>query len=128
MAHPNEDLVRRAYDAFSQGDIETLRQLFPATPHHVYVVPASSPEVAAAPNCCSRSLPNARRRTPSRSPLTSPSAAGPRPSPTHAFAGPEVEIAGELVGPIPRGTFASGDWRRDSGMSSIGSEGSGRGA
>jgi ketosteroid isomerase-like protein len=28
MAHPNEDLVRRAYDAFSQGDIETLRQLF----------------------------------------------------------------------------------------------------
>jgi hypothetical protein len=44
MAHPNEDLVRRAYDAFSQGDI------------------------------------------------------------------------------------ASGDWRRDSGMPSIGSEGSGRGA
>jgi hypothetical protein len=32
MAHPNEDLVRRAYDAFSQGDIETLRQLF-ATIH-----------------------------------------------------------------------------------------------
>ena len=28
--------------------------------------------------------------------------------------------AGELVGPIPRGTFASGDWRRDSGMPSIG--------
>jgi hypothetical protein len=28
MAHPHEDLVRRAYDAFSQGDIETLRQLF----------------------------------------------------------------------------------------------------
>ena len=54
MAHPNEDLVRRAYDAFSQGDIETLRQLFAATPHHVHVVPASSPEVAAAPNCCSR--------------------------------------------------------------------------
>jgi hypothetical protein len=75
-----------------------------------------------------RSLPNARRRTPSRSPPTSPSAAGPRPSPTHASAGPEVEIAGELVGPIPRGTFASGDWRRDSRMPSIGSEGSGRGA
>jgi uncharacterized protein len=28
MAHPNEDLVRRGYNAFSQGDIETLRQLF----------------------------------------------------------------------------------------------------
>ena len=28
MAHPNEDLVRRAYDAFSRGDVETLRQLF----------------------------------------------------------------------------------------------------
>jgi hypothetical protein len=28
MAHPNEDLVRRGYDAFSRGDIETLRQLF----------------------------------------------------------------------------------------------------
>jgi len=27
MAHPNEDLVRRAYDAFSRGDMETLRQL-----------------------------------------------------------------------------------------------------
>jgi ketosteroid isomerase-like protein len=28
MAHPNEDLVGRAYDAFSRGDVETLRQLF----------------------------------------------------------------------------------------------------
>ena len=27
MAHPNEGLVRRAYDAFSRGDMETLRQL-----------------------------------------------------------------------------------------------------
>jgi hypothetical protein len=39
-----------------------------------------------------------------------------------------VEIAVELVGPIPRGTFAFGDWRRDSRTPSIGSEGSGRGA
>jgi ketosteroid isomerase-like protein len=28
MAHPNEDLVRRGYQAFSTGDIETLGELF----------------------------------------------------------------------------------------------------
>jgi ketosteroid isomerase-like protein len=28
MAHPNEDLVRRGYDAFSRGDMDTLRELF----------------------------------------------------------------------------------------------------
>jgi ketosteroid isomerase-like protein len=28
MAHPNEELTRRAYDAFSRGDADTLRQLF----------------------------------------------------------------------------------------------------
>jgi uncharacterized protein len=28
MAHPNEDLVRRGYDAFSKGDMDTLRDLF----------------------------------------------------------------------------------------------------
>jgi uncharacterized protein len=28
MAHPNEELTRRAYDAFSRGDVDTLRQLF----------------------------------------------------------------------------------------------------
>jgi uncharacterized protein len=28
MAHPNEELIRRAYDAFSRGDVDTLRQLF----------------------------------------------------------------------------------------------------
>jgi hypothetical protein len=27
MAHPNEDLVRRGYEAFNTGDVETLRQL-----------------------------------------------------------------------------------------------------
>ena len=28
MGHPNEDLVRRGYDAFSSGDVETLRELW----------------------------------------------------------------------------------------------------
>ena len=28
MSHPNEDLIRRGYDAFSRGDMDTLRELF----------------------------------------------------------------------------------------------------
>ena len=28
MAHPNEELLRRGYEAFSEGDIETVLQLF----------------------------------------------------------------------------------------------------
>lgn len=28
MPHPNEDLVRRAYEAFAQGDMETVRSAF----------------------------------------------------------------------------------------------------
>lgn len=28
MAHPNEDLIRRAFDAFGKGDMETLGGLF----------------------------------------------------------------------------------------------------
>jgi ketosteroid isomerase-like protein len=28
MGHPNEDLIRRGYDAFSRGDMDTLRALF----------------------------------------------------------------------------------------------------
>jgi uncharacterized protein len=28
MGHPNEDLIRRGYDAFSNGDMDTLRELF----------------------------------------------------------------------------------------------------
>jgi uncharacterized protein len=28
MAHPNEDLVRRAYGAFATGDMDTLNELF----------------------------------------------------------------------------------------------------
>jgi ketosteroid isomerase-like protein len=27
MAHPNEELVRRAFDAFAKGDVETLREV-----------------------------------------------------------------------------------------------------
>ena len=28
MAHPNEELVRKGYDAFAKGDMDTLRELF----------------------------------------------------------------------------------------------------
>jgi ketosteroid isomerase-like protein len=28
MGHPNEDLIRQGYDAFSRGDMQTLRELF----------------------------------------------------------------------------------------------------
>ena len=28
MAHPNEDLTRRGFDAFGKGDVDTLRELF----------------------------------------------------------------------------------------------------
>jgi len=28
MGHPNADLVRRGYDAFSKGDLQTLREVF----------------------------------------------------------------------------------------------------
>ena len=31
MAHPNEELVRHAYEAFNNADVETLRQLFADT-------------------------------------------------------------------------------------------------
>jgi ketosteroid isomerase-like protein len=29
--HPNADLIRRAYAAFQQGDLDTVRSLFDAT-------------------------------------------------------------------------------------------------
>ena len=35
MAHPNEDVVRRGYQAFGEGDMETLRSLFAADAVHV---------------------------------------------------------------------------------------------
>ena len=28
MSHPNEDLIRRGYEAFSNGDLDTLREVF----------------------------------------------------------------------------------------------------
>jgi ketosteroid isomerase-like protein len=28
MAHPNEELTRRGFDAFAKGDVDTLRKLF----------------------------------------------------------------------------------------------------
>jgi uncharacterized protein len=28
MGHPNEDLIRRGYDAFGSGDMDTLRELY----------------------------------------------------------------------------------------------------
>jgi ketosteroid isomerase-like protein len=41
MAHPNEDLVRRGYDAFARGDMDTLRELF--DPEIVWHFPGRSP-------------------------------------------------------------------------------------
>ena len=41
MAHPNEDLVRRAFDAFAKGDMDTLRDLFDQDA--VWHVPGRSP-------------------------------------------------------------------------------------
>lgn len=40
MAHPNEDLVRKGYAAFSSGDMETLGQLM--TPDVVHAVPGNN--------------------------------------------------------------------------------------
>ena len=41
MAHPNEELVRRGYEAFNNADVETLRQLFADTT--VFHEPGRSP-------------------------------------------------------------------------------------
>jgi uncharacterized protein len=41
MAHPNEDLVRRGYEAFNTADVETLRQLFADTT--IFHEPGRSP-------------------------------------------------------------------------------------
>ena len=40
MAHPNEELVRRGFDAFSKGDGDTLRELF--DPDAVWHAPGRS--------------------------------------------------------------------------------------
>ena len=41
MAHPNEELVRRGFDAFAKGDVDTLRELFDQDA--VWHVPGRSP-------------------------------------------------------------------------------------
>ena len=41
MAHPNEDLIRRGFDAFGKGDMDTLRELF--DPDITYHLPGRSP-------------------------------------------------------------------------------------
>ena len=41
MAHPNEELVRSAFDAFAKGDVDTLRELFDQDA--VWHVPGRSP-------------------------------------------------------------------------------------
>jgi uncharacterized protein len=41
MAHPNEELVRRGYEAFNTADVETLRQLFADTT--IFHEPGRSP-------------------------------------------------------------------------------------
>jgi hypothetical protein len=40
MAHPNEELVRKGYQAFSNGDLETLGQVTAAD--YVHVMPGNS--------------------------------------------------------------------------------------
>jgi uncharacterized protein len=40
MAHPNEDLIRRGYEAFNKGDAATLRELF--DPEIVWHFPGQS--------------------------------------------------------------------------------------
>src|SRR5262245_18202485 len=35
MAHPNEDLIRKGYQAFGEGDMDTLRSLFAPDVVHV---------------------------------------------------------------------------------------------
>lgn len=41
MAHPNEVLLRKGYDAFAKGDLDTIRGLF--APDIVWTVPGRSP-------------------------------------------------------------------------------------
>jgi uncharacterized protein len=41
VAHPNEELVRKGYDAFGKGDMDTIRELF--DPNIVWHSPGRSP-------------------------------------------------------------------------------------
>ena len=51
MAHPNEELVRRGYEAFNNADVETLRELFADTT--IFHEPGHnpSPATSCATNC-----------------------------------------------------------------------------
>src|SRR5512132_3406676 len=60
MAHPNEDLVRRAFDAFAKGDVDTMREL--TDQDAVWHTPGRHP--LTGDYCRSRQrLPRCRRRT-----------------------------------------------------------------
>ena len=41
MTHPNEELLRKGYDAFGKGDMDTIRELF--APDIVWHAPGRSP-------------------------------------------------------------------------------------
>ena len=41
MAHPNEELMRRGYEAFGKGDMDTIRELF--DPNIVWHAPGRNP-------------------------------------------------------------------------------------
>jgi ketosteroid isomerase-like protein len=41
VAHPNEELMRKGYDAFSKGDMDTIRDLF--SPDIVWHAPGRNP-------------------------------------------------------------------------------------
>ena len=41
MSHPNEDLIRKGYAAFSAGDMDTLRKIF--APDAIWHVPGRNP-------------------------------------------------------------------------------------
>ena len=41
MAHPNEELLRRGYEAFGKGDMDTIRELF--DPNIVWHAPGRNP-------------------------------------------------------------------------------------
>jgi ketosteroid isomerase-like protein len=53
MGHPNEDLVRRGYDAFSRGDMQTLRELFTLTSSGTPPAAVSWPATTRALTRCS---------------------------------------------------------------------------
>ena len=48
MAHPNEELVRSAFDAFAKGDVDTLRESMDKTPSGMCRAATSSRVTTAA--------------------------------------------------------------------------------